>query len=103
MGNQNNNNIPEDEDICVTLEMDDGTQAECEILTIFEVEGQDYIVLYPIEENNNANEEGTVYIYRYFEDEDGNPSLENIESDEEYELVEEIFDQLLDDAEFDEA
>ena len=32
---------------------------------------------------------GEVYIYRYSEDEDGNPSLDNIDSDEEYEVVSE--------------
>ena len=47
-------------------------------------------------------EEGEVYLYRYSEDADGNPSLENIEDDEEYEIVAEAFDELLDEQEFDE-
>ena len=33
--------------------------------------------------------------------EDGNPSLDNIDSDEEYEVVSDRFDELLDEAEFD--
>ncbi len=99
MENQNNS-LPEDEDICVTLDMEDGSKVECEILTIFDVNGQDYIALLPLDENGDENEEGTVYIYRYFEDEDGNPSLENIQDDDEYEAVEERFDELLDEAEF---
>lgn len=103
MSDLNNTVLPDDEDICVTLDMDDGTQVECEILTIFEVNDQDYIALLPLDENGDENEEGIVYIYRYFEDEEGNPSLENIENDEEYEAVEEVFDMLLDDAAFDEA
>jgi len=103
MSDQNNTLLPDDEDICVTLDMDDGTQVECEILTIFEVDDQDYIALLPLDENGDENEEGIVYIYRYFEDEEGNPSLENIENDDEYEAVEEVFDMLLDDAAFDEA
>ncbi len=102
MDNQNNTNLSDDEDICVTLDMDDGTQVDCEIITIFDVNDQDYIVLLPLDEDGEENEEGTVYIYRYFEDEDGNPSLENIQDDEEYEAVEERFDELLDEAEFDE-
>ncbi len=102
MGNQNNTNLSDDEDICVTLDMDDGTQVDCEIITIFDVNDQDYIVLLPLDDDGEENEEGTVYIYRYFEDEDGNPSLENIQDDEEYEAVEERFDELLDEAEFDE-
>ena len=102
MDNQNNTNLSDDEDICVTLDMDDGTQVDCEFVTIFDVNDQDYIVLLPLDEDGEENEEGTVYIYRYFEDEDGNPSLENIQDDEEYEAVEERFDELLDEVQFDE-
>lgn len=102
MDNQNNTNLSDDEDICVTLDMDDGTQVDCEIVTIFDVNDQDYIVLLPLDEDGEENEEGTVYIYRYFEDENGNPSLENIQDDEEYEAVEERFDELLDEVQFDE-
>ena len=102
MDNQKNSNLSDDEDICVTLDMDDGTQVDCEIVTIFDVNDQDYIVLLPLDEDGEENEEGTVYIYRYFEDEDGNPSLENIQDDEEYEAVEERFDELLDEVQFDE-
>ena len=102
MDNQNNTNLSDDEDICVTLDMDDGTQVDCEIVTIFDVNDQDYIVLLPLDEDGEENEEGTVYIYRYFEDEDGNHSLENIQDDEEYEAVEERFDELLDEVQFDE-
>ena len=100
MSDQNNHPLPDEEDILVTLEMDDGTTAECEILTIFEVNGRDYIALLPRDEKGSPNEDGTVYIYRYQEDEDGNPSLENIMDDAEYEAVEERFDELLDEAEF---
>lgn len=32
-----------------------------------------------------------VFIYRYSEDAEGNPSLENIEDDEEYEVVSDRF------------
>ena len=47
-------------------------------------------------------EEGEVYIYRYYEDEDGTPSLENIDSEEEFEKVSERFDEYLDEQEFNE-
>ena len=47
-------------------------------------------------------EEGEVYLHRYSEDKEGNPNLDNIEDDDEYEIVAEAFDQLLDDQEFDE-
>ncbi|MFV0464702.1 MAG: DUF1292 domain-containing protein [Lachnospiraceae bacterium] len=94
-----NNELPEDEHINVTLELDDGTIEECEIITIFEVNTQDYIALLPLDENDDPNEEGMIYLYRYFEDEEGNPTLENIEDDTEYDLVSEKFDELLDEFE----
>jgi len=40
-----------------------------------------------------------VYLYRYFEDEEGLPRIENIESDDEYEAAADRFDELLDDSE----
>ena len=95
-----NNPNNEDTDILVTLALDDGTQAECEILTIFTVDEQDYIALLPLNEKGEPNEDGEVFIYRYFEDEDGNPTLDNIQDDDEYEAVADKFDELLDEEEF---
>ena len=73
---------------------------ECQILTIFEADGRDYIALLPVDEDEQPNEDSEVFIYRYSEDAEGNPSLENIEDDEEYEVVSDHFDELLDEAEF---
>ncbi|MBE5914170.1 MAG: DUF1292 domain-containing protein [Pseudobutyrivibrio ruminis] len=84
----------EDDDVVVTLSLDDGSEVTCEILTIFDIGEQDYIVLLPLDENGEENAEGQVYIYRYFEDETGAPSLDNIESDEEYDAVAKKFDEL---------
>ncbi|SFO30341.1 Protein of unknown function [Pseudobutyrivibrio sp. JW11] len=84
----------EDDDVVVTLSLDDGSEVTCEILTIFDIGDQDYIVLLPLDENGEENSEGQVYIYRYFEDETGAPSLDNIESDEEYDAVAKKFDEL---------
>ena len=41
-------------------------------------------------------EDGEVLIYRYDVNEDGTPDLANIESDEEFELVAQAFDELQD-------
>ena len=54
--------------------MEDDSEIECEVLTIFEVEEQDYIALL----HDNGEEDGEIFIYRYFEDEDGEPGLVNI-------------------------
>ena len=98
MGNNAQNPVDDESDMQVTLSLDDGSEVECAILTIFELEEQNYIALLPLDEDGNENEEGEVFIYRYFEDEEGNPSLENIEDDEEYEAVADRFDELLDEA-----
>ncbi len=83
-----------------TLTLDDGSEVECVVLTIFEAGDRDYIALLPTE--GAEADEGEVYLYRYEEDADGNPSLDNIEDDDEYEVVADAFDELLDDQEFDE-
>lgn len=102
MENNAQNPVDDESDMQVTLSLDDGSEVECAILTIFELEEQNYIALLPLDEDGNENEEGEVFIYRYFEDEEGNPSLENIEDDEEYEAVSDRFEELLDEAAFEE-
>ena len=99
MGNPNE--LDDADDIRVTLNMDDGNDIECRILTIFDVGEQDYIALLPLDEDGNDNEYGEVFIYSYFEYEDVEPSLDNIASDEEYETVSDRFDELLDEELFD--
>ena len=97
---QNPNEELEQEEMTVTLTLDDGSELECVVLTIFEAGDRDYIALLPME--GAEAEEGEVYLYRYTEDADGNPSLDNIMDDDEYENVADAFDELLDDQEFDE-
>lgn len=89
------------EDVTVTLTLDDDSTVECAIITILPVDGKDYIVLLPLDENGQ-NEDGEVYLYRYLIDGAGNAGLDNIASDEEYELVAEAFDEWLDAQEYDE-
>lgn len=103
MAEKNQINNLEDDDMFVTLDLDDGSSVECQILTIFEADGRDYIALLPLDENGDGNEDGEVFIYRYSEDAEGNPSLENIEDDDEYEVVSDRFDELLDEAEFEDS
>ena len=100
MGKQDNL----DEEMTVELNLDDGTTVVCAIITILDVDGQDYIVLLPLDENGE-NEDGEVWFYRYSENPDDpneEPELGYIEDDEEYELVADAFDEFLDSVEFDE-
>ena len=89
------------EEVTVTLTLDNDEVIECAVLTIYSVDDKEYIALLPLDEDGD-NEEGDVYIYRYVETEDGEPTLGNIEDDDEYEAVADRFDELLDEAEFDE-
>lgn len=87
------------DDIRVTLDLEDG-EVECKILTIFEAAGQNYIALLPLDKDGNDNPDGDVYLYRYFEDEQGLPSIENIADEEEYEIAADRFDEILDEEMF---
>ena len=101
-GNENKNvtEEQEQEEVTVTLTLDDGSQLECVVLTIFDAGEREYIALLPMD--GQEAEEGEVYLYRYSEDANGNPNLENIEDDEEYDIVADAFDELLDEQEYDE-
>jgi hypothetical protein len=88
----------EEPEMTITVNLDDGTDLECAILTILEVDGRDYIALLPIDDE----EDGEVLMYRYEESEEGEPSLDNILDDDEFEKVADAFDEWLDTQEFDE-
>lgn len=88
----------EDDDI-VTLTLDDDTEVDCQIIAIYPVGDKRYIALLPPED---FAEEGEVFIYGYEEDADGEPTLINIEDDEEYDMAADAFDELLDEEEYNE-
>lgn len=98
------NNELNDEEMTVELELEDGTNVNCAIITILTVENKDYIVLLPLNEKGD-NEDGEVWFYRYHENPDDpneEPELDFISDDDEYEKVAEAFDEYLDSCEFDE-
>lgn len=93
-----------DEEMTVTLDLEDGSSVECAIVTILTVNNQDYIVLLPLDENGE-NEDGEVWFYRYSENENDpneEPVLDYIDDNDEYEAVADAFDEFLDTQEFDE-
>lgn len=64
----------------VTLTLEDNTELVCEIIDLFEIDGQEYIaLLHPVEE--------TALLYRFEEFEDGEIEIQNIEDHDEYQLV----------------
>lgn len=90
-----------EEERIITLSLDDGSEIDCAIVAIFPAGDFRYIALLPLEQTEE--EEGEVFLYRFTELEDGGIELLNIESDEEYEVVADAFDALLEEDEFSEV
>lgn len=75
-----------EEETIINLTLEDGSELECDVIGLFEIEEKAYIALLPMEEEE-------VLLYEYTEIEDG-IELEQIESDEEFNLVSEAFNAL---------
>ncbi len=75
----------------IYLETESGEELECDVLGIFEFEGQEYIAIIPVDAE-------TAYLYRYSEI-DEEPALNQIESEEEYTKVSAHFMELVEDTE----
>ena len=90
-----------EENLTVTLTLDNDEVLECAVLTIFSAGDRQYIAVLPLEDAEDT-EEGDVFIYRFEEDENGEPTLDNIEDDDEYELAADAFDEWLDEQDFEE-
>lgn len=90
----------EDELITVTLTLDNDEVVECAVLTTYTAGDREYIALLPLDENGDPKD-SDVYLYRY-EEKNGEPALDNINDDEEYEIAADAFDEWLDTQEFEE-
>ncbi|MBO4309785.1 MAG: DUF1292 domain-containing protein [Lachnospiraceae bacterium] len=93
-----------EEEMSVEINLDDGRNIECSVVTIFEVDGKDYIALLPMVDEDDELY-GEVWYYGYKEnldDPNEEPELIYIEDDETYEAVADAFDEYLDSQEFDE-
>lgn len=98
MSEQNMN--PEEEVVTVTLTLDNDEVVECAVLTVYTANDKEYIALLPLNEEGES-EDGDIYLYRY-EEVDGEPTLSNIEDDDEYEVAADAFDEWMDEQEFEE-
>ena len=76
-----------DEDDIITLEYDDGSEEECGVVGIFDVDGKDYIALNPLGT-------GEVYIYGYKEHEEDFELIDDI-TDEEFAKATKEFESLV--------
>ena len=80
----------------IPVEMEDGTQIECEVLAIFPVEGKQYIALI-----DKDNDDSDIWLYRFVPAGDEAFNIEDIEDDKEFELVEDAFNKMVESAEID--
>jgi len=87
----------DDIDITVTLELEDGTNLECDVILIFEIEeyDQDYVALYPC-----SGEPDEIYLMRCDYDGGDEMSIEEIDDEEEFEVVSETFDAIREEEEW---
>lgn len=87
--------MPEEE-LIVPLELENGDTVDCVVISIFEVDGSSYIALLP----ENTEE---ILLYRYKESDDDKVTLENIDSNFEFNRALEVFDSLMEDIDGDDG
>jgi uncharacterized protein YrzB (UPF0473 family) len=79
----------------MTLVLEDDSEMRCQVIGVFDALDRQYIALLP-----EGEEEALIYRYNESDNEEGF-ELENIDSDEEFEDVEDVLFQLLDEEEWD--
>lgn len=85
-GHDHDHDHDHDDHDVVTLTLEDGSELECPILDIFELDDQEYIaLLHPVDD--------VALLYRFKDHEDGTIEIDSIESDDEFEKVSEFVNQ----------
>ena len=92
------NREPDGEDT-ITLSLETG-DVECAIMASFPVDRKDYVALLPLSPIDGI-EEDEILLYSYTKNDD-EIELGEITDEEEFEIVADAFDELLDEAAFDE-
>lgn len=86
----------DEQDIVITLEVEDGTETKVTPLAGFEIDelGTEYIIAAELAQDEESMT-GEVQILKYEEDADGEASMYSIEDEEEYELAAEACRQII--------
>jgi uncharacterized protein YrzB (UPF0473 family) len=79
----------------LTIYLDDGREMPCQIVMIFRINDQKYIVLIP----DDSSSDGKGFLMRFDIDGSGAPVVENIGDDDEYSRASSAFHKLYDDNE----
>jgi len=108
MQEDNFDNEMETEEEIFTLTDEDGKESDFKLIGRQDVDGQSYVALIPIDENGEEidiedDEDGGFVILKVVEEEDGEEGLVEIEDDEEFDKIADIFeDELFEDIDYDE-
>lgn len=83
----------------IVLQDENGQDVEFGILFTYHNEETniDYVVIYPMDELEDENEELSLFAYRYKVNEEGVGDLEPIENDDEFKMIDEVINQYYDD------
>lgn len=79
----------EDEADVLTLEFDDDTAVDAEVIGVFDLDNKEYIALAPLDGTDD------VYIYGYKENEDDTFELIEVDDEEEFKLAVNEFDRIM--------
>ena len=86
-----NNNIPDEEiDNIIVLNGENGEESKFEFLDLIEYEGEEYVVLLPVEEEQNDDDAGEVVILK-LEDTDSDDEESYVSVDDE-EVLNKVFE-----------
>lgn len=93
----------DNEDVAlITLNDEEGNEVDAALMAVFQIEevysDEEFAVLMPLEQDEEAlaNGQGEVLIFRYFEDEAGDPNFEAIEDDEMAQTAIDVFQAMVD-------
>ena len=83
------NMVTEPEEV-ITLVDEEGAEHDFTVIDIIEVDGSEYAILLPVEEENDE-----AIILKFTHDDDGNELLVDIEEDEEWEKVADAWEEMM--------
>lgn len=83
----------------IILEDEEGNELPCVVLSVAEIDGQDYALVAPAESyDDESNDTLELLIFKYDEDEvDGAALFSEVDSDEAYENAKQFFASLMQD------
>ena len=92
---KNGSELPEEEVQVFTLTDENGVESDFELILSMEIEGETYLALIPVEENEEDSDEPGEYVILKLAEEDGEDVLLTIDDDDEFDRIAGVFEQEL--------